>query len=94
MEQIIESLQFNESKDKEELERKIELLSQENNVLISYMENLKQYKEVYDNMADQKNEEIDRAQEEYNLCYANLQEAIGREHESNSELNLLQQRNN
>jgi uncharacterized protein YaaN involved in tellurite resistance len=52
MEQIIESLQFNESKDKEELERKIELLSQENNVLISYMENLKQYKEVYDNMAD------------------------------------------
>ena len=55
MEQILESMGINDGDLKMQYERKIELLAQENNILLTHLENMKQYKERYDFMIDEKN---------------------------------------
>ena len=55
MQQILETIGVNDGQAKSQYERKIELLSQENNVLITHLENMKPYKDRYDYMLDEKN---------------------------------------
>jgi hypothetical protein len=61
MQQILETIGVNDGQAKSQYERKIELLSQENNVLITHLENMKPYKDRYDYMLDEKNQELENA---------------------------------
>ena len=74
--------------------RKIELLSQENNILVTSLETMKQYKDRYNFMLDEKNTELENAQDEYDRTCRDLDSALFREQELTEQLSTLEKKYN
>ena len=65
MEQVLDTINEETLQKISQYDRKLQLLSEENNILISQCENYKLYKSKFDAYELQKNQELEQAAEKY-----------------------------
>jgi len=76
---ILETVGLNDGETTHDLRHRITLLSEENNILLAHLEELRAVKDNFERFSREKNNEIARATEDYEQVRRSLEEALRRE---------------
>lgn len=87
---LIETIGLNDGEHIQELKHKVHIISEENNILIKHLDEMKKFKDNYDNFVYDKEQEMLKARDVYEQLNYDLEESKKREEHACRQLALME----
>jgi len=87
---LIETIGLNDGEQIQELKHKVHIISEENNILIKHLDEMKKFKDNYDNFIYEKEQEMLKARDVYEQLNYDLEEGKKREEHACRQLALIE----